>query len=178
VKLRIDDITADPRDASFAEPAEDVNRVLEKGPIREYRVEDPIKVDVSYYRSGMDLFLSGHIKTRTEATCARCAEDFETENDRPFRLVLSPKTVGYGTETDLRADDLEFSLYEGDEIDLGPLIREQILLALPTRPLCREDCQGLCPRCGGNRNHVQCDCRIETFDPRLEVLRSIKLQRS
>ena len=178
MKLRIDDITADPRETSIAEPAEDINRILEKGPIREYHVEEPIKVDLSYYRSGMDLFLSGHIKTRTEATCARCAEDFETEGDRPFRLVLSPKAAGYGAEKDLRADDLEFSLYEGEEIDLSPLIREQILLALPTRPLCREDCQGLCPRCGSNRNHVKCDCRTESVDPRLEVLRSIKLQRS
>jgi uncharacterized protein len=178
VKLRIDDITADPKEISFNEPEQDVNHILEKGPIREYRVEGPIGVDVSYYRSGMDLFLSGQIKTRTEATCARCAEEFEAQYDRPFRLVLSPKVAGYGNEKDLRADDLEFSLYEGEDIDLSPLIREQILLALPTRPLCREDCQGLCPRCGSNRNRVQCDCRAESFDPRLEVLRSIKLQRS
>ena len=178
MKLRIDDISADSKEISFPEPDQDINRILEKGPIREYRVEGPIAVNLAYYRSGMDLFLSGNIKIRTDATCARCAEDFESETNRPFRLVLSPKAAGYGAESGLRADDLEFSLYEGDEIDMSPLICEQILLALPTRPLCREDCAGLCPRCGNNRNRVQCDCRAETFDPRLEVLRSIKLQRS
>jgi uncharacterized protein len=178
VKLRIDDISADSKEISFSEPEKDINHILGKGPICEYRVEGPITVDLSYYRSGMDLFLSGDIRTRTEATCARCAEEFESQSTRPFRLVLSPKAAGYGAESGLRADDLEFSLYEGDEIDLSPLICEQILLALPTRPLCREDCKGICPMCGANRNRVHCDCRAETFDPRLEVLRSIKLQRS
>jgi len=91
--------------------------------------------------------------------------------------VLSPKSVGYDSDT-LRAEDLEFSLYEGEEVDLGPLIREQVLLALPTRPLCRDDCRGLCPQCGINLNHAECGCRVETFDPRLEALRSLKLRRS
>jgi uncharacterized protein len=178
VKLKIDDITADAREITFAEPELDINRVLEQGPIREYRLKEPIQVLLTYYRSGMDLFLSGRIKARIGADCARCAEECESSSDRPFRLVLSPKVVGYGAETGLRADDLEFSLYEGDEIDLSPLIREQILLALPSRPLCQEDCRGLCPRCGANLNRVQCDCRTDWVDPRLDVLRTIKLQRS
>jgi len=178
VKLKVDDITADAREVTFAEPQQDINSVLERGPVHEYRIKDPIEVVLSYYRSGMDLFLSGRIKARIAADCARCAEECETASERPFRLVLSPKVVGYGEETDLKADDLEFSLYEGDEIDLSPLIREQILLALPTRPLCQEDCRGLCPRCGANLNRVQCDCRTEWLDPRLDVLRTIKLRRS
>jgi uncharacterized protein len=178
VKLKVDDIAADAREITFAEPEQDINRVLEQGPVHEYRIKEPVEVLLSYYRSGMDLFLSGRIKARIAADCARCAEECESASDRSFRLVLSPKVVGYGEETDLKADDLEFSLYEGDEIDLSPLIREQILLALPTRPLCQEDCRGLCPRCGANLNRVKCNCRTEWLDPRLDVLRTIKLQRS
>ncbi len=59
-------------------------------------------------------------------------------------------------------------------MDLSPLIREQVLLALPTRPLCQEDCRGLCPHCGINLNRSACGCRVETVDPRLEALRSLK----
>ena len=127
---------------AFAEPEQEINRILGQGPIREYHLEGPVEVSVSFYRAGTELFFSGMLKTRTGAVCARCAEDFDAAGDRPFRFVLSPKSIGYDDDH-LRAEDLEFSLYEGDEVDLSPLIREQVLLALPTRPLCQEDCRGL-----------------------------------
>jgi uncharacterized protein len=91
--------------------------------------------------------------------------------------VLSPKAIGYDDDN-LRAEDLEFSLYEGTEVDLSPLIREQVLLALPTRPLCEDDCRGLCPHCGVNLNRTTCECRVENLDPRLEAIRSLKLPRT
>jgi uncharacterized protein len=81
-------------------------------------------------------------------------------------------------EGDDEREDLEYSVYDGEEIDLTPFIREQMLLALPTRPLCSDDCRGLCPRCGANRNERDCGCREDMFDPRLSVLRSLKLYRS
>ena len=177
MRIRIENITADAKELEFAESADEINRILGQGPIREYQVEGPIEAAVSFYRAGMELFFEGSLKTRTGAICARCAEEFDSSTDRPFRFVLSPKSVGYDSDT-LRAEDLEFSLYEGEEVDLGPLIREQVLLALPTRPLCRDDCRGLCPQCGINLNHAECGCRVETFDPRLEALRSLKLRRS
>ena len=177
MKIRIEDITAQAKDLTFAEPEQEINRILGQGPIREYHLEGPVEVSVSFYRAGMELFFSGSLKTRTGAVCARCAEDFDAPGNRPFRFVLSPKAIGYDADS-LRAEDLEFSLYEGDEVDLSPLIREQVLLALPTRPLCREDCRGLCPHCGINLNHSTCDCRVENLDPRLEALRSLKLPRT
>ena len=177
MKIRIEDITAQAKDLTFAEPEQEINRILGQGPIREYHLEGPVEVSVSFYRAGTELFFSGSLKTRTGAVCARCAEDFDAPGNRPFRFVLSPKAIGYDADS-LRAEDLEFSLYEGDEVDLSPLIREQVLLALPTRPLCREDCRGLCPHCGINLNHSTCDCRVENLDPRLEALRSLKLPRT
>ena len=177
MRIRIENITADAKELEFAESEQEINRILGQGPIREYQVEGPVMVSVSFYRAGMELFFEGSLKSNTGAICARCAEEFDSSTDRPFRFVLSPKSVGYDSDT-LRAEDLEFSLYEGEEVDLGPLIREQVLLALPTRPLCQEDCRGLCPQCGVNLNHTECDCRIEKFDPRLEALRSLKLPRS
>ena len=142
MKIRIEDITADAKELAFAEPEQEINRILGEGPIREYHLEGPVDVSVSFYRAGTELFFEGKLKTRTGALCARCAEDFDAAGDGPFRFVLSPKSIGYDDDT-LRAEDLEFSLYEGDEVDLSPLIREQVLLALPTRPLCQEDCRGL-----------------------------------
>ena len=73
----------------------------------------------------------------------------------------------------LSADDLALSYYEGDEIDLTPLVHEQTILALPTRPLCRETCRGLCPRCGANLNSGACGCPAAPPDARLAVLHTL-----
>src|SRR5229473_2297783 len=167
MKLRVDDITAE---------AKEINRTLTEGPVREYLVEGPIAVAVSYYRAGAEVFLTGELTAHTMARCARCLEEFSAPSTRPFRYVLTPRVMDDGDDDE--REDLEYSVYDGEEIDVTPLIREQMLLALPTRPLCSDDCRGLCPRCGANRNERDCGCREDMFDPRLSVLRSLKLYRS
>lgn len=177
MKLRVDDIAGKAKELSFAEPEAEINRILEKGPLTEFRINEPIGVTVSFYRAGTELFFEGGLHASTTAICARCAEEFAAPSDRDFRLVLAPKSVGFDEEKDLRDEDLEFSLYDGDQIDLSPLIREQFLLALPTRPLCQEDCRGLCPKCGVNLNHEQCACTVELGHPGLAALRNLKVGR-
>lgn len=178
MKLRIDDISAETKTVAFSEPQAEVNRLLEHGPIREYVVRDPLEVDLSYYRSGMDLMFEGRVYAPVTAICARCIEEFDTPARRDFRFVLSPKVAGDLAEADLRAEDLEFSHYDGDEVDLAPLMREQLLLALPTRPVCADECRGLCSRCGANLNRGSCECGPEAPDPRLAPLRLLKVRRS
>ena len=177
VKLRIQDIMAEAREISFLEPEAEINRLLGLGATREYRLEGPVGVVLEHYRAGTELFLAGEITAASVAQCARCAEEFVGPNHRSFRYVLAPRSIGYDKKADLSAEDLEFSLYDGEDVDLTPLILEQTLLALPTRPLCREDCRGLCPQCGVNRNDHQCACASPASDPRLAVLSSLKLRR-
>lgn len=177
MKLRVDDITAEAKELSFSEPEGEINRLLGLGPIREYHLEGPVNVELSYYRAGTELFFRGELKAATVATCARCAEEFSAPSGRSFRYVLAPRSMAGDGKGDLRAEDLEFSFYDGEEVNLSPLIREQMLLALPTRPLCREDCRGLCPHCGANLNERDCGCETKSPDPRLFVLRSLKLRR-
>jgi uncharacterized protein len=177
VKLRVEDITAEAKALSFAEPEGDINRILEKGPAHEFHLQAPIQVEMEYYRAGTELFFQGHLHASTQEVCARCAEEFSAPSDRDFRFVLTPRAIGLSDE-DLREEDLEFSVYDGDQVDLSPLLREQYLLSLPTRPLCREDCRGLCPKCGANLNHTACGCRPEAADARLAPLRALKLSRS
>jgi uncharacterized protein len=75
----------------------------------------------------------------------------------------------------LSANDLSVSYYGGDEIDVSPIVQEQLILALPTRPLCDPECRGLCSQCGASLNAGDCGCVIEQGDPRLAVLRSLKI---
>ena len=98
MKLRIDDITAEAKELSFAEPEGEINRILEKGPLTEFRIQEPIGVTVSFYRAGPELFFEGGLHASTTATCARCAEEFAAPSDRDFRFILAPKAIGlWGT---------------------------------------------------------------------------------
>jgi uncharacterized protein len=178
MKLRIDDITAESRTLSYSEPEQEINRALSTGPVHEYRLLGPVGVEVAHYRAGTELFLEGTIEAAASANCARCAEEFATTSRRPFRYVLAPKSVAADDGSDPRVEDLEFALYDGDYVDLTPLVREQVLLALAERPLCGEDCKGLCPTCGANLNQGACGCRKEQSDPRLAVLRNLKIGRA
>src|SRR5213594_3914098 len=91
------------------------------------------------------------------------------------RVVPRPATAD---NVELAADDLDVEFYAKDELDLGVLIETETTLALPMKPLCRDDCLGLCPVCGGNRNVVACRCRDRAPDPRLAVLRDLAARRS
>lgn len=178
MKLRVDEITAEARRTTFAQSEEEVNRRLAQGPVREFRVGGPIAVELSYYRAGMELFFAGELRAPIIASCARCAEEFSAPNARPFRFVLAPRAAADDADGRVRTEELEFSTYDGEEVDLAPLIAEQLILALPSRALCGEDCQGLCQRCGTNLNLHRCGCERQARDPRLAVLRALKVERS
>ena len=77
-------------------------------------------------------------------------------------------------EREVGEEDLDTSYYRDDQIDLNELLREQFYLALPMKPLCREDCAGLCPQCGTNLNTGDVRVRAEWEDPRLAPLRELK----
>ena len=177
MKLRIDDITAEGREVRFVEPEQEINRTLARGALREYFIKAPLQVLLSYYRAGSEIFVSGTLDTVATAACSRCAEEFDLPSHRRFRYILAAQVMGDAKDFALKAEDLEFSFYQGDEIDLSPLIREQSLLALAERPLCREECRGLCPQCGANLNEGDCGCILGHSDPRLAVLRSLKVSR-
>jgi uncharacterized protein len=177
MRLRVDDITAEARELTFPEPENEINRMLGVGAVRDYRLDGPVQVNLTYYRAGTELFLQGEISAAAHGSCARCAEEFDASRMRSFRYVLAPRSIGDDAAAAMRTEDLEFTLYDGDEVDLSPLIREQALLAYSTRPLCREECRGLCSRCGVNLNEGSCACPTETRDPRLAVLRNLKVRR-
>jgi DUF177 domain-containing protein len=86
------------------------------------------------------------------------------------RLTPRPATAD---SVELAPDDLDVDFYDTDEIDLGTVIETETTLALPMKPLCRDECQGLCPVCGGNRNLVQCSCQQRAPDPRLAALKDL-----
>ncbi len=176
MKIPLQDILAVPTELDYPEPVADLNATLRKGGGHDYEFTRPLDVHLSFYRAQLDLFFDGDVGGEATATCARCLERFPYELQKDFSVILTPETPLKG-EIELAAADLTQSFYSGAEVDLTPLVYEQVLLALPTRPLCAEECRGLCPQCGANLNTGQCACTVERGDPRLAVLRSLKIDR-
>lgn len=107
------------------------------------------------------------------ADCDRCLEPVAVPIRLDYReLYLTPEQAGpRGAGDD--GGDVRRIVYEGDAIDLSEGLRQNLLLALPMKVVCREDCRGLCPRCGRNLNEGECGCRVEDIDPRMEALRPL-----
>jgi uncharacterized protein len=120
-----------------------------------------------------DIFLNARLRGDLEGTCGRCLEKARVPVELNLTVTFLPRPeVGHGSKGEARVakhegrpdddeedvDDVDVAHYEGDEINLAPEIRDQILLAYPITPLCRETCAGLCPVCGGNRNVRACGC--------------------
>ena len=121
--------------------------------------------------------LVGRVQTTLELKCSRCLEPFTAPVDQEFDLRYQPHTVHAGEgEREIEEDDLTTAFYEHDEIDVGHLMHEQFVLALPMKPLCGEACKGLCPVCGTNLNTATCDCKPVWEDPRLAVLKTLKAE--
>jgi uncharacterized protein len=122
------------------------------------------------------LYLEGDIRTETETDCSRCLEAASLPIGASFKYVLSPAPAEHSDEEqELSPEDLDVVYYLDDLIDLDPLIIEQVLLQIPMKVLCREDCRGLCPRCGINLNRNSCRCHDEHVDSRLAVLKKLKV---
>lgn len=122
-----------------------------------------------------DIRVQGDLSTRVEVPCARCLEPVRREIERHFDLLYRPQGTDAGREEISVTDaEAEIGYYTGDGLLLEDVLREQVLLAVPIKIVCREDCKGLCPHCGKNLNQGACDCHEEVSDPRWDALRGLR----
>ena len=175
MKLSIFDIEEAAKELAYDEPTASLNALLVHGQVCDYTFPGPATERVQYYRAGQELFFQGHINGSVVGQCARCVEAYEFALEKDFLVVLVPKRERSDGE-EIDEEDLDLSFYQGEQVDLTPLVQEQIILALPTRPLCLDTCKGLCPRCGVNLNLQTCACTEDVEDPRLAVLRNLKVK--
>jgi uncharacterized protein len=139
------------------------------------RLAKPVRA-VGKLRKGIaQTDVEGRINGEVEAECTRCLKSVTHEIDIPLKAVfVTEENYTSEKEAVLRNEDLDVSIYDGEKIDLTDLVREQILLNLPTQILCREDCKGLCQQCGANLNEVNCSCEENEIDPRWSALKNLK----
>ncbi len=115
---------------------------------------------INLLRDGEKILIKGNIKTSVSLICSRCADDFEFKINSDFDLILFPINRYDLISRELNDEDLEYIFFEGQEIDVEKIIAEQVNFSIPLNPLCKTDCQGICPICGANLNREECKCSV------------------
>jgi len=122
-----------------------------------------------------DIRLRGRLSAGLELQCARCLEPVLQDVQRDFELLYRPLGADAGRdELSVTDAEAEIGYYQGDGLLLEDVLREQMLLALPLKVTCREECKGLCPQCGKNLNQEQCSCSVAMEDPRWAALKEVR----
>ncbi|MGA2886922.1 MAG: DUF177 domain-containing protein [Terracidiphilus sp.] len=122
-----------------------------------------------------DIRLRGNFAGSFQVPCARCVEPVEIPLGADYDLIFRPASADTeAPERSITAPETEIGYYQGDSLALEDVLREQVLLSLPVRTLCKPDCKGLCPRCGVNRNSQNCSCEVGPSDPRWEALAGLR----
>jgi uncharacterized protein len=124
--------------------------------------EGRITGQVRLEKHDRDILVRGALSGHLHLACGRCLEPFDAPAAAEFDLLLAPAPLGEpAVEEELSPADLDLDYYRGEVVDLESLLREQIILLAPLKPLCEEACKGLCPRCGGDLNRETCHCETE-----------------
>jgi uncharacterized protein len=122
-----------------------------------------------------DIRVVGDFSTRIEVRCARCLEPVARDLANEFDLLYRPLGADAGPdERSVQRADTEISYYQGEGLQLEDVLREQVLLAVPLKLVCREQCRGICPRCGQNLNAGQCSCSEPVSDNRWAALKDLR----
>ena len=163
----------------YRQPVSQFTRTFQPGEVGgdsdAYQIVAPVELEFEINKDKDKFRLVGRVRTELELTCSRCIETYRFPIDAAFDQRYLPSSAASSeADREVEEDDLETSYYTDDEIDLSQLMREQFYLALPMKPLCREDCKGLCAQCGTNLNTGTCDCAPVWEDPRLAALKAIR----
>jgi uncharacterized protein len=149
---------------------DDLNPVEER-----VKLSGPATVNGKIRLSRNEVFVNGHVETRAQVECDRCLKPVELPVSADFELeYITGSEYESSAAVELTEAEMSVSVFDGEAIDVDEIVKEQILLAVPTRMLCREDCKGICPQCGTDRNLGECDCVTKEIDPRWAALKNLK----
>ena len=141
----------------------------------ELKVIGKISISLTVEKKPEVIQVTGSFDAKVQLVCGRCLELFfyplAVNINQDYRSSAHQPSVG---ATTLKSEDTNIAFFSGYFIEVNDIICEQILLSIPMKALCQENCQGLCPQCGKNKNHSNCTCEIIIVDPRLTPLLKLK----
>jgi uncharacterized protein len=139
------------------------------------KLRAPILLEAHLRKVGKEITIEGQLSTVVEMLCSRCLKTHKEILTDTFEVVYWPKTdlESFADDVELDEAELDRYTYENETLSLKELVRDQLLLMVPVKPLCQPDCAGLCPSCGKDLNKGPCECVSQTGDPRLAVLEKL-----
>jgi uncharacterized protein len=141
-----------------------------------FKSEIPVKLWL--HKRENEIVVRGTASLVVTEECSRCLESFDHKFDVQFEAFCDKIGARKGDEEAREAEGETFTVsHDGKILELGPCLREAIVLSLPIRPLCKEDCKGLCPLCGRNLNEGSCNCQRDKFDARWNMLERLKKEK-
>ncbi|MED5262451.1 MAG: DUF177 domain-containing protein [Myxococcota bacterium] len=168
MKIPVEKLSESPQRFSFEGSPQWWSERAGSAPALACSVEEPLSFAVDARWMGDSVLLEGVLRGQVEVECSRCLVRYRQPLSDGFRLILEPAGEGIPLDPESAkaldrdgvclGDDLEMGSYRGTELDLEAYLAERVALNLPVQPVCREDCAGLCPRCGADRNTAGCDC--------------------
>lgn len=183
VLIRIDDIKEKGLHLESSEGVEvypGLQRLVEEN---ELLLVGTVSVRVQAFQVSGMVEISGQVEALVRLGCGRCLKEFDLPLKNEFFLTFVrelPEVTDKESEegAELSAEDMGLILFEGDELDLSEAIEEQIIMGLPLRPLCDEQCKGLCAQCGADLNEGECGCSRQGFNIKFAALKDFKAKKN
>lgn len=167
MRIKLENLEGGRGDFAHVYQPEELNPVDER-----VSLTQPATVSGRIRLSGNEVFVEGHVDATTAVECDRCLKPVQLPVSADFALeYITGADYESSSAAALSEEELSVSVFDGESIDVDEIVKEQILLAVPARTLCQEDCKGICPECGIDLNTGQCDCAAEEIDPRWAALK-------
>jgi len=167
---------------TFSDEPEKFSSLVEINMAGDCEFFDPLDIRLGVRRIGKMVAVEGRFSTKVRMNCNRCLKAFVSNMKSRFNLTytpdMPPQTESAGDDgVELRAEEMGLILFKGEEIDMRDAVQSEIVMAIPIKPVCAKDCKGLCPQCGSDLNKGDCGCKLKSVDPRLAVLKSLKIDK-
>jgi len=173
LEYRIKDLELGDKDVSLALSSEQISDAV--GDLDVELSRSAITLSGQLRLQGSVVQLDGLLRGQLVLPCQRCLEPASVPIEMQLNTVYTPASEKRSSDEASDDEDVDYAHHDGETVDLWPLLREDLILAVPITVLCKEDCRGLCPSCGVDRNTTRCDCPTEGSLSPFAGLRSIKL---
>ena len=169
--MRIELASLEGGKGSFSHSYAEGELVLEDDRVR---VVTPPQISGQIRTEQRSVKLKGRVVGRVQVECDRCLKPVELPVDSRFKLeYVTADEYKSQQDAELSVEDLDLTVFDGEGIDVDALVAEELLLAVPDHLLCKDDCKGMCPTCGKDRNTDDCGCDTGEVDPRWAALKEL-----
>lgn len=179
MKVRIEEIKEKGLSLEAEEPVADYPALVELEESGEGHFLAPLHIHLDLKKEYGHVRASGRVETIVRLACSCCLAEFDHTIDTRFTIFYTKAMadIPQDEEVELKEEDLVSTTYEADEIDFTAEITEQTILEIPYKALCREDCRGLCSKCGADLNVTDCGCDRQDYNLKFSALKNFKLDR-